>query len=242
MHNINSIPGVLKLGNQGDFGHTIVIDVSAWADLLPDRYEITCGRPGESSVYPITNRVFADNTLTWTLEPTDTELSGSGTIVIEAYRGTEELKHTPIIQTRIGAGHPAAGAAPTPVANWVAAATAKLGEVDHFVDEAVTATENADTATGLTLAAISGAETATGLADAATLAANNAAGLAIENAGLAEAATAAAQEASEFLYIGEETPTSPNAKIWFDTNEPELATILADFEQRLAALEALHPE
>ena len=53
---------------------------------------------------------------------------------------------------------------------------------------------------------------------------------------------AAAQEASEFFYVGEETPTSPNAKIWFDTDEPELVTILADFEQRLAALETLHPE
>ena len=56
------------------------------------------------------------------------------------------------------------------------------------------------------------------------------------------AANDAAQEASEFFYVGEETPTSPNAKIWFDTDDPELVTILADFEQRLAALEALHPE
>ena len=43
--------------------------------------------------------------------------------------------------------------------------------------------------------------------------------------------------ASELFYSGGIEPSSPNVKVWLDDNEPDL---LLDFEQRIAALEALH--
>lgn len=51
-------------------------------------------------------------------------------------------------------------------------------------------------------------------------------------------ANEAAQAASDIYNVGDDEPTSPNAKVWLDTNEPDL---LVTLEQRIAALEALHP-
>ena len=43
--------------------------------------------------------------------------------------------------------------------------------------------------------------------------------------------------AAELFYSGGSEPSSPNVKVWLDVDEPDL---LLDFEQRIAALEALH--
>ena len=80
-----------------------------------------------------------------------------------------------------------------------------------------------------------------GIADSAASLANEKASLANTNAGLASdattAANTAAQVASELFHAGSDAPISENSKFWLDTDEPDL---LLDFEQRIAALEALH--
>ncbi len=180
MYTIDALEGYIPLGNQRDFGHTIQIDLTAWADFNADDWKITYTRPGESATYPVPDGdvSVADNVLTWTISEVVTAINGAGSVVIEAYRGGEMLKHSDRIMTIIGEGHEPAGEAPDPVADWIEDATQKLSEVDHFVDETIEATENANTATGL--------------ANNATLAANNAAELANTKAGLANDAAALA--------------------------------------------------
>ena len=131
MYDINNLPGYISLGNQRDFGHALVFDVSAWADLLPDRYEITCIRSGETVAYPVVGRVFdsAAQTLVWTVSAVDTGISGSGSLVIEAYRADEQLIHTPMVQTIVGAGHGDVGDAPEPLTNWLEDATETLAAI-----------------------------------------------------------------------------------------------------------------
>ena len=63
-----------------------------------------------------------------------TAVSGAGSVVVEAYRGGEMLKHSDRIITIIGEGHEMAGEAPDPVADWIADATRKLAEVDESLD------------------------------------------------------------------------------------------------------------
>ena len=128
MHEINNLPGYISLGNQLDFGHTVEFDVSAWASLNPGRYEITCIRSGETVAYPVVGRVFdsAAQTLVWTVSAADTGISGSGSLVIEAYRADEQLIHTPMVQTIVGAWHGDVGDAPEPLANWLEDATETL--------------------------------------------------------------------------------------------------------------------
>ena len=157
MHEINNLPGYISLGNLLDFGHALVVDVSAWADRLPDRDELSCIRSGETMAYPVVGRVFdsAAQTLMWTVSAVDTGISGSGSLVIEAYRADEQLVHTPMVQTIVGAGHGDVGDAPEPLANWISDATAKLNEMDgrdlngvEFVgDDMVFSKVNADTVT-----------------------------------------------------------------------------------------------
>ena len=134
MHNINAMPSYIMLGNQRDFGHTIQFDLTAWDDLNADDWIITYMRPGESATYPVSggNVSVADNVLTWTISEAVTAISGNGSVVIEAYRGGEMLKHSALIMTIIGEGHEPAGEAPAPIADWVSDATAKLAEVDHL--------------------------------------------------------------------------------------------------------------
>lgn len=131
MYKINELPGYIELGNQRAFGHTLVFDVSAWADLLPDRFEITYTRPGEAAVNPAVGVVYdgTAQTLTWTISAAVTDISGSGSLVVAAYRGTERLEPTPRIQTVVGEGHGDIGAAPEPMSNWLEDATAALAAI-----------------------------------------------------------------------------------------------------------------
>lgn len=140
MYEINNLPGYISLGNQRDFGHALVFDVSAWADLLPDRYEITCIRSGETVAYPVVGRVFdsAAQTLVWTVSAVDTGISGSGSLVIEAYRADEQLIHTPMVQTIVGAGHGDVGDAPEPLANWLEDATETLAAIQGIRSQLLT--------------------------------------------------------------------------------------------------------
>ena len=128
MHNINAMPGYIPLGNQRDFGHAIQFDLTAWADLNADDWKITYMRPGESATYPVPdgNVSVADNVLTWTISEAVTAINGNGSVVIEAYRGGEMLKHSARVMTIIGAGHEPAGEAPDPVADWIADANVTL--------------------------------------------------------------------------------------------------------------------
>jgi hypothetical protein len=156
MLNISAMPGYIPLGNQRDFGHTIQFDLTAWADLNADNWVITYTRPGESATYPVPDGdvSVADNVLTWTISEAVTAINGAGSVVIEAYRGGEMLRHSDRIMTIIGEGHEPAGEAPEPVADWIEDATQKLAEVDHFIGETIEATESANAAAGLTNDAI----------------------------------------------------------------------------------------
>ncbi|MDD4280294.1 MAG: hypothetical protein PHX74_11245 [Candidatus Sumerlaeales bacterium] len=131
MHDIDNLPAYISLGNQLDFGHTVEFDVSSWASLNPDRYEITCIRSGETVAYPVVGAEFdsAAQTLVWTVSAVDTEKGGSGSLVIEAYRAEEQLIHTPMVQTIVGAGHGDVGDAPEPLANWLEGATETLAAI-----------------------------------------------------------------------------------------------------------------
>ena len=150
MLNISAMPGYIPLGNQRDFGHTIQVDLTAWADLNADNWVITYTRPGESATYPVPDGdvSVADNVLTWTISEAVTAINGAGSVVIEAYRGGEMLKHSDRIMTLIGAGHEPAGEAPDPVADWIEDATQKLAEVDPALGLAAAATLAANTAAG----------------------------------------------------------------------------------------------
>ena len=150
MLNIGAMPGYIPLGNQRDFGHTIQVDLTAWADLNADNWVITYTRPGESATYPVPDGdvSVADNILTWTISEAVTAINGAGSVVIEAYRGGEMLKHSARIMTIIGEGHEPAGEAPDPVADWIEDATQKLAEVDPALGLAAAATLAANTAAG----------------------------------------------------------------------------------------------
>ena len=150
MLNISAMPGYIPLGNQRDFGHTIQFDLTAWADLNADDWKITYTRPGESVTYPVPGGdvSVADNVLTWTISEAVTAISGAGSVVIEAYRGGEMLKHSALVMTIIGEGHEPAGEAPDPVSDWIAGATSKLAEVDPALGLAAAATLAANTAAG----------------------------------------------------------------------------------------------
>ena len=150
MLNISAMPGYIPLGNQRDFGHTIQVDLTAWADLNADNWVITYTRPGESATYPVPDGdvSVADNILTWTISEAVTAINGAGSVVIEAYRGGEMLKHSDRIMTIIGEGHEPAGEAPDPVADWIEDATQKLAEVDPALGLAAAATLAANTAAG----------------------------------------------------------------------------------------------
>ena len=156
MNGINALPSYIMLGNQRDFGHTIQFDLAAWADLNADDWKITYTRPGESVTYPVPDGDVSvvDNVLTWTISEAVTAINGTGSVIIEAYRGGEMLKHSARIMTIIGEGHEPAGEAPDPVADWIEDATSKLAEVDHFIGETIEATESANAAAGLTNDAI----------------------------------------------------------------------------------------
>ena len=150
MYNINNMPGYILLGNQRDFGHAVQIDLSGWAALNADDWRITYTRPGESATYPVPGGdvSVANNVLTWTISEAVTAIGGTGSVIIEAYRGGEMLKHSDRIMTIIGAGHEPAGEAPDPIADWVSDATAKLAEVDPALGLAADATLAANTAAG----------------------------------------------------------------------------------------------
>ena len=89
-----------------------------------------------------------------------TAINGTGSVVIEAYRGGEMLKHSARIMTIIGAGHEPAGEAPDPVADLDQEANVKIGEVDESL-------ESANAAEGLRAGAETSRNTAEGLRDSA---------------------------------------------------------------------------
>ena len=66
-----------------------------WPHQLPDRrdqgWKITYMRPGESATCPDGD---VCGVLTWTISEAVTAINGTGSVVIEAYRGGEMLKHS----------------------------------------------------------------------------------------------------------------------------------------------------
>ncbi len=131
MYDINNPESYIPIGNRGDFGHTVLFDLSAWDELEADDWKATYTRPGENATYPVPSGEISvsDGALTWTVSATVTELEGTGSVIIEAYRGGEFLRHSNRIMTIIGAGHEPAGEAPDPVADWIADANTTLNRI-----------------------------------------------------------------------------------------------------------------
>jgi len=188
---ITEMPSSINLGHkmENDTG-IIQIDVSEWDALYPGCvYHITVQRPNETGNWPATGVTHADGVLTWLVPNTVTSIDGQGSLVIHCTIGGKE-KNTGSCWYFVGAGHDAMGEAPEPVADWIADAAAKLGEVDHFIGETIAATESANTATGL-------ANNAAELANAKAGLANDAAALASTKAGEANSAATSANNAAD---------------------------------------------
>jgi hypothetical protein len=128
MYDIQNPISYIPIGNRRDFGHTVQFDLTAWAGLNADDWKITYTRPGEAATYPVPDGDVSvvDNVMTWTISEAVTALDGTGSVIIEAYRGGEMLKHSDRIMTIIGEGHEPAGEAPDPVADWIAEADETL--------------------------------------------------------------------------------------------------------------------
>jgi hypothetical protein len=128
MYDIEKPISYIPLGNQRDFGHTVQFDLTAWAGLNANDWKMTYMRPGEAATYPAPDGDVSvvDNVLTWTISEAVTAINGTGSVIIEAYRGGEMLKHSARIMTIIGEGHEPAGEAPDPVADWIADANRTL--------------------------------------------------------------------------------------------------------------------
>lgn len=131
MYEVEKPISYIPLGNQRDFGHTVQFDLTAWADLNADDWVITYMRPGEAATYPVPDGDVSvvDNVLTWTISEAVTAINGTGSVIIEAYRGGEFLKHSARIMTIIGEGHEPAGEAPDPVADWITDANSTLNSL-----------------------------------------------------------------------------------------------------------------
>ena len=188
---ITEMPSSINLGHKKENDTGIIqIDVSEWDALYPGCvYHITVQRPNETGNWPATGVTHADGVLTWLVPNTVTSIDGQGSLVIHCTIGGKE-KNTGSCWYFVGAGHDAMGEAPEPVADWIADAAAKLGEVDHFIGETVAATESANTATGL-------ANNAAELANAKAGLANDAAALASTKAGEANSAATSANNAAD---------------------------------------------
>ena len=130
-YEINKLPSFIPIGNQRDFGHVVTFDLTAWADLGADDWKVTYIRPGESEVRPVAEGDIAveNNVLTWTISEAVTGISGTGSVVIEAYLGNVFLKHSDATNTIVGAGHGDVGDAPEPLANWLEDATETLAAI-----------------------------------------------------------------------------------------------------------------
>lgn len=188
---ITEMPSSINLGHKKENDTGIIqIDVSEWDALYPGCvYHITVQRPNETGNWPATGVTHADGVLTWLVPNTVTSIDGQGSLVIHCTIGGKE-KNTGSCWYFVGAGHDAMGEAPEPVADWIADAAAKLGEVDHFIGETIAATESANTATGL-------ANNAAELANAKAGLANDAAALASTKAGEANSAATSANNAAD---------------------------------------------
>ncbi len=195
---ITEMPSSINLGHKKENDTGIIqIDVSEWDALYPGCvYHITVQRPNETGNWPATGVTHADGVLTWLVPNTVTSIDGQGSLVIHCTIGGKE-KNTGSCWYFVGAGHDAMGEAPEPVADWIADAAAKLGEVDHFIGETIAATESANTATGLANNATLAANNAAELANAKAGLANDAAALASTKAGEANSAATSANNAAD---------------------------------------------
>ena len=173
---ITELPSSIDLGNEiENETKSIQFDVSDWDTLFPGYdYHITVKRPGDSGNWPVTGVTHSDGILTWIVPNTVTSVPGQGSFVIHCVKDGKEKNVS--CWYFVTDGHEAQGDPPDPVTDWVANAAAKLSEVDHFVDETIEATENANTATGLANNAAELANTKAGLANGAAALANTKAG------------------------------------------------------------------
>jgi hypothetical protein len=142
-YNVTDMSAYIPVGNRGDFGHTVEIDVSAWDDLSPDSYAITYMRPGEDDVYPVDagDISVAAGILTWTIAAAVTDIEGIGSVVVECYVGSTLLAHSDKAHMIIGEGHDASGDAPEPLASYIekwATVDAEIESLDYTLTPTVT--------------------------------------------------------------------------------------------------------
>lgn len=136
MYTIDTLPGLIELGQQGESGaNSVVFDISAWKALYPaGTYSITYTRPGETTVYPESAGALAVatvglvTTLTWTPSDAVLDIAGQGSVVVHCTENGVE-KRSAMTSTIVEAGHGAAGDPPEPLADYIE----KWGAVDIAV-------------------------------------------------------------------------------------------------------------
>lgn len=146
MYDIDDLPDYIELGHQNEKGvSAIEIDVTDWlTDYPTGAISITYIRPTETAVSPVSGVVslasptsgdlaltLVDdvNILTWTVTQAVTALAGTGSVVVHLAVGSDVDLRSSKAQTIVEDGHAAAGAAPTPVADWIADAALALAAI-----------------------------------------------------------------------------------------------------------------
>ncbi len=163
MYQIYDIPKEIDIGKQGESGIlTLEFDISAWLVEWPGAIiTATYFNPVLPGLPPLpTSQAYLDGDIfkikvlrNMTVYP------GKAEITIRLAVGDDIEKHSKTFRVVVERSHSlTSGTMPDIFADWVSDATAKLAEVDHFVDDTQAATAAANAATGLANAAAVRAE------------------------------------------------------------------------------------
>ena len=163
MYQIYDIPKEIDIGKQGESGIlTLEFDMSAWLVEWPGAIiTATYFNPILPGLPPLpTSQAYLDGDIfkikvlrNMTVYP------GKAEITIRLAVGDDIEKHSETFRVVVERSHSlTSGTMPDIFADWVSDATAKLAEVDHFVDDTQAATAAAYAATGLANAAAVRAE------------------------------------------------------------------------------------
>ena len=89
MYAVDNCPRRVFVGRRGEQGmRRVQFDVSAWLEINSGfTIEILAIRPGEETVYHPAEVTVSDGVLTWVPDPIDTELAGTGRMLV---RGEDE--------------------------------------------------------------------------------------------------------------------------------------------------------
>ena len=120
MYNINNMPVVLSLGNQGEANaHKIEIDISEWLKEHPDAaIGISVTTPIQSEPFISPGVSLSGDILNWLIPPQLTAEQGSGTAVIRCSVGDKEKRSVRVF-TSVSPGHGPTGPVPEAMEDYV---------------------------------------------------------------------------------------------------------------------------